>query len=195
MMEPDDPSPVSPMSHPTCELCHKNVATVTVIEIPPLDATSAGPAGELPHEELHLCEICAQARNLPHAPVGKKMTMGDIWKLLQVSGAQAQAQAPKEETCPECGMTLGELRSRGRIGCARDYEVFGSEIQNLLERIHGATDHVGRTPGQSPEELEQARKNRRVEDLRRRFESAVRDEEYERAARIRDELEALGERA
>jgi protein arginine kinase activator len=178
------------MPHQVCEHCHKNVATVTVIEIPPLDATSAGPDGQLPHEELHLCEICAQARKLPS--VGKK-SLGDIWKLLQASGVQASgAQAKSETTCPDCGMTRSELRTRGRIGCARDYEVFESDIREILERVHGAAEHVGRVPGLSPEELEALHRDRRIRDLERRLETAVRDEEYERAARIRDELQALG---
>jgi len=177
------------MSHQACENCHKNVATVTVIEVPPHDAESAGPEGQLPHSEAHLCEICAQAKKLPNATRTKK-SLGDIWKLLQASGVQQHQQT--ELTCPECGMTQSQLRSRGRVGCSRDYEVFADDIRDLLERVHGATEHIGRVPGQSSEELAAEERDRRIRALERHLESAVRDEEYETAARIRDELSALG---
>jgi protein arginine kinase activator len=179
------------MSYSTCEHCHKNVATVTVIEIPP--ATDEGPGsgsgeGALPHEQQSLCEICAQAKNLPHAPVVKK-TLGDIWKLLQASGAKAKASTP-QLTCPDCGMTREELRTRGRIGCARDYEIFADDIHEILERVHGATEHVGRLPGLSTAELDRMQQ---ITSLKRRLDAAIRDEAYENAARIRDELQALDE--
>ena len=176
------------MSYPTCEHCHKNVATVTVIELPPQGGHDEPQVaqGPLPHEQQHLCEICAQAKKLPHAPVVKK-TLGDIWKLLQASGAKAAPSKP-QLTCPDCGMTRDELRSRGRIGCARDYEVFARDIHEILERVHGSTEHVGRLPGISSAELERMQQ---IHELRRRLDAAIRDEAYENAARIRDELQAL----
>lgn len=165
-----------------CQNCHKNVATVTVIEIPPSDASGQGQ----PHPvEQQLCEMCAQARNLPHAPVQKK-TLGDIWKLLQNS-----SQKPLGEpgvTCPECGMTREEFRMKGRIGCARDYEIFAEDVNEILERVHGSTHHVGRAPGVSPEELTRMRS---ITCLKRDLDVAIRDEAYENAARIRDELREL----
>lgn len=175
------------MSHQTCEHCHKNVATVTVIEIPPRNPSNAGDGSQnkpAPREQ-NLCEICAQAKDLPHAPVAKK-GIPDVWKLLQASGAKAGPRV--ELACPDCGMTLAELRKRGRIGCANDYEVFAKEIHEILERVHGATEHVGRIPGLSPDDLNRMQT---ISTLRRDLDHAIREEAYESAARIRDELEAL----
>ena len=173
------------MSYPTCENCHKIVATVTVIEIPP------GPPVEnkATHTQLHLCELCAQSKDLPHAPVVKN-AFGNIWKLLKSSGGQAQHREQLE--CPDCGMTSEELRNRGRIGCARDYEIFADDIGDILERVHGAKKHTGRIPGVSSEELDRMQT---VSTLRRELDAAIREEAYENAARIRDELQALGESA
>ncbi len=170
------------MSNLICEHCHKNVGTVTVIEIP------KGSVDGAPHpaSQMVLCEICAQAKNLPHAPVTKK-SLGDIWKLLQASSAQA----PKEPdvTCPQCGMTLNELRSRGRIGCANDYELFADDIHEILERMHGATEHQGRTPSLSQAEVSRIQA---ITDLQKDLDEAIQAEAYESAARIRDELRSLG---
>jgi hypothetical protein len=43
-------------------------------------------------------------------------------------------------------MTLRDFRQRGRLGCPKDYEIFGAQLRDLLERIHGAARHVGRSP-------------------------------------------------
>jgi protein arginine kinase activator len=174
------------MPYPTCEHCHKNVATVTVIEIQPR-APGESPPQELTTTKQHLCEICAQSKNLPHAPVVKK-TLGDIWKLLQVSGQKTPRR--EELTCPDCGMTREELRTRGRIGCARDYEVFEKDIGEILERVHGSREHVGRIPGLSSAEVNRMQA---ITALKRELDAAIREEAYESAARIRDELQSLDE--
>jgi protein arginine kinase activator len=173
------------MSYQTCENCHKNVATVTVIEILP----KADGEVESAHHQQLLCEMCAQSKNLPHAPVVKK-TLGDIWKLLQSSGNQGKEEPDIE--CPECGMTREELRTRGRIGCANDYELFASDIEEILERVHGALQHDGRIPGISSDELDRMQV---ISSLKKELNEAIREEAYENAARIRDELQSLGEGA
>jgi protein arginine kinase activator len=172
-----------------CENCLKNVASVHVTEIVqavslPTSAESGADAGQKVREQ-HLCEACAQNMDLPHVPVAKK-SMADIWKLLQISAQQTRKKPAL--TCPDCGMTLDEFRKKGRLGCAKDYEVFAAHIGELLERVHGARTHVGRVPGTSEAELERIK---RLNELKSQLEVAIRDEAYESAARLRDELKAL----
>lgn len=195
-----------------CQTCKQNPATVHVTEIvhtlnagsassaaspnpaaadPALAGASAGNAPSKPSanpaalkiQEQHLCEACAQAAKLPHLPV---KGVAEILKLLQASAQRSKREVGIE--CPECGMSLMEFRQKGRLGCPKDYEVFGAQLRDLLERIHGANRHVGRVPG-----LDQASMVRleRVNELQSALESAIRDEAYEAAARLRDELKSL----
>ena len=144
-----------------CQNCTKNKATVHVTEIteisvdvnvdvdsdsdastPPDISGVSGVSGE-PEEsgqdktfqrqvkEQHLCDTCAESMNLPHMPVLKK-SMADIWKLLKYSAQQTRKRSSL--SCPDCGMTLEEFRKKGRLGCAKDYEVFSSHIDELLAR-------------------------------------------------------------
>ena len=168
-----------------CQNCQKNVATVRVTEL--LDDPDAAAQDEPQVTEEHLCEICAQTRNLPHAPVAKK-SVTDILKLLQFSAQQSAARKRPTLSCPHCGMTWEEFRKKGRFGCPEDYRVFQKPLSDLLERMHGATEHIGRMPGVSNEELARIQ---RVSELKRDLESAIRDEAYESAAKIRDELKSL----
>ena len=170
-----------------CQNCQKNVATVHVTEIaePAEAGASAGAASQPEIVEQHLCEVCAQTMDLPHMPAVKK-TMADIWKLLQLSAQQNRKKGGP--ACPDCGMTLDEFRKKGRLGCAKDYEVFKAHILELLERVHGSRTHVGRLPGTSEAEIE---RQKRMSALRHELEVAIRDEAYESAARLRDEIREL----
>ena len=93
----------------TCQLCNKNPATIHVTDL----RRTAG--AEATVSEQHVCEGCAQALELPSAPVPQKNVL-DIWKLLQRSAQKARTEGGL--TCPECGISLAEFRSKGRLGCA-----------------------------------------------------------------------------
>ena len=168
-----------------CQNCQKSVAQVHVTEITETAPSSAGDEPVRHVQEQHLCETCANTMDLPHMPAVKK-TMGEIWKLLQLSAQQTRKKSGV--ACPDCGMTLEEFRKKGRLGCAKDYEVFKGHILELLERVHGSRAHVGRLPGTSAAEVE---RQKRMNDLRHELEVAIREEAYENAARLRDEIKGL----
>lgn len=165
-----------------CQICNKNAATVHITEI---DAGSANGAQAPTLEQRHLCEPCAQKLKLPSLGASQKGAI-DIWKLLQQSYQKAREDTGL--TCPDCGMTLAEFRSKGRLGCPKDYEVFRTHLDPLLQRIHNASHHVGRIP-QGDENT--SRRLEALSELRVKLETAIREEAYEQAARLRDEIQAL----
>jgi len=180
-----------------CQNCQKNAATVLVTEISPAPESGTGEPKPQEVVEQHLCEVCAQALDLPYAPITKKSPV-DIWKLLQLSANQGRKKAGP--ACPSCGMTLEEFRKKGRLGCAQDYEIFRAHLSEVLERVHGAVQHSGRIPGSSsPEDSPSAvpanAGDGRLEHLRQELGNAIRAEAYENAARLRDEIRALEEGA
>lgn len=168
-----------------CQSCHKNAASIHVTEIVEVPGEDAASPSRSEVQEQHLCEVCAQTMDLPHTPASKK-SMADIWKLLQLSGQQTRKRGGP--ACPDCGMTLDEFRKKGRLGCAKDYEVFKSHIGDLLERVHGARAHVGRVPGATETDT---LRSQRVNALKQQLDEAIRAEAYENAARLRDELKQL----
>jgi protein arginine kinase activator len=105
---------------------------------------------------------------------------------LQISAQQTRRRS--ELTCPSCQLSLEDFRKKGRLGCARCYETFGPHLGELLERVHGARKHVGRLPGTSEQDLQRLQQ---LDTLRRELDAAIREEAYESAARLRDELKAL----
>ncbi len=195
-----------------CQNCLKNAATVHVTEIAtpaaaPADpsvegaqppAGSSSPAGSAPQvTEQHLCEVCAQTLDLPHAPALQKAQL-DIWKLLQITAKQ-QTRRKGGPTCAGCGLQLEEFRRKGRLGCPQCYAAFAAHLGEVFERVHGARQHVGRLPGtdaavpEAPADSVALAREQRLVDLRRKLEIAIREEAYENAARLRDELKQLEE--
>jgi len=90
--------------------------------------------------------------------------------------------------CPECGITYSEFKTKARLGCANDYEVFRSELLRLLEKIHGSTQHAGKTPHTVDA---QVRKENELIRLKKDLESVVKSEDFEKAAEIRDRIKTI----
>jgi protein arginine kinase activator len=132
--------------------------------------------------ERHLCEECAEKENVIIKQHPK--TTGDILK--EFMKHKAMPGEDDHQACPKCGLTFREFRLEGHLGCPHDYEVFRSLLTPLIERAHeGATHHVGKVPGTADATI---RKQTGLLRLRRELQDAVENENYERAARLRDEI-------
>ena len=104
--------------------------------------------------------------------------------------------------CPSCGLSYAAFRQHGLLGCSQCYEAFEEKVTPLIERAHqGGTHHIGKTPrrmlaaaqGEDAQAIERllgsARERaERVALLRKQLEEALAQEQYERAAAVRDQL-------
>ena len=169
-----------------CQHCKKAPATVRVDDVMAFE--HHGAEGNEVEQHL-LCEMCAQSLQLPTLGVPQH-AKDEVWKLLQKSAASARERTSTKPvpTCGGCGLTLEQLRRKGRIGCEECYRSFEQYLEGLLERMHGSCEHRGRTPGVDPAE---ARREREIEEARTALEEAIAAEEFERAAELRDRLSAL----
>lgn len=132
------------------------------------------------YRELHFCYKCAQE----YLHENEEVTSSPAVTL----GGTAPAVVSKQP-CPVCKMTFEEFRSTGRLGCPRDYEVFKEELAPLLKSIHGSVRHMGKVPRRLPADT---RAQTQVMQLRQELQQAIAVEDYERAARLRDQIDALG---
>lgn len=96
--------------------------------------------------------------------------------------------AVTEKVCPFCGSSFRELAGNGKVGCAKCYETFRDELAGTISNIHGRTRHVGRAPkGQNAER----EKTDRLSSLKDELKRAVDAQDYENAAKLRDEIRSL----
>lgn len=140
--------------------------------------------------EKHLCEQCAaQSEGMPpavksHTPINELLTNFVM--------AHAGLQKELGTTCDACQITWAEFRQTGLFGCEKDYDVFDKDLTPLLQRAHeGAGHHVGKTParaGSAPTAAKPRKKAVDVNKLRKELDRAVELEDYERAAKLRDQI-------
>jgi len=139
-------------------------------------------------QPLHLCEHCAQ-EYLNSVDVASPSEA--VEHAVGATEGPAGELEPSERdnlTCPQCGITFKQFRSQGRLGCPHDYVAFRSELLPLLETIHTETQHVGKIPHHAPD---LSRKQFELMRMRNDLKSAVQNEMYEDAARLRDQIQHL----
>jgi len=135
--------------------------------------------------EKHLCEQCAaQNEGLPvksHTPINELLTNF----VMAHSGLQKEVG----HACENCGITWAEFRQGGLFGCANDYQVFEKDLTPLLQRAHeGATHHVGKVPTRRGGSGVPMKRQIDLTKLRKELAKAVEAEDYERAAKLRDQI-------
>lgn len=156
-----------------CQRCNEARATVHITDTVPQKS------------ERHLCEDCAAKEGI----IIKQHHQTTNAILQQFLKHKSGLAAVEERACPSCGMTLREFQTKGLLGCPKDYEVFRNWLMPLIERAHGGgTQHVGRSPVTSEKTRHRQEGLRR---LRRELQEAVDHENYEQAARVRDQIQSL----
>jgi len=164
-----------------CERCKKSQATFHLTNI-----DSAGNKSE-----HHLCEHCALEAGL----VSVQKPAVNITEILGslVAGGKTAASTLSNLVCEKCGISYIEFRNRGLLGCANDYEVFHEPLTKLLMRIQdGASHHLGKAPKSQGAEHKPKQQDLRL--LRKRLSEAIKAEDYERAAELRDQIAELDEK-
>ena len=162
-----------------CDSCNKKPATVHMTEIK---------GGK--KIEKHLCEQCAaQQEGLPvkpHTPINELLT----------NFVLAHSGVPKDvgAGCEQCGLTWAEFRQTGLLGCEHDYQVFEKDLTPLLAKAHEqATHHRGKVPARRAAVAGGAaavpmRRSVDVNRLRKELQRAIEVEDYEKAAKLRDQI-------
>lgn len=161
-----------------CSSCQAADATVQILDLEEGAVVSSS----------FLCNACASTGAGAAKQPSVNLPSEILESLLGTFTTDTEEQADaKVLACPGCKLTLAQFRLRGRLGCPRCYSVFRTALIPLLERVHDATCHRGRFPGRvapSPPP--------RVPDLgelRNRLQTAIEEERYEDAAKLRDELD------
>jgi len=131
-------------------------------------------------QQLHLCETCAR-KYLNSGPESDE-------EGLSLGAAEESLDTADDVACPHCGITFRQFRTQGRLGCPHDYKFFESELNDLLKNIHDDTQHCGKAPHQTSESSQE---QFRLIKLRKELQAAVTDEAYERAAKLRDEIQEV----
>jgi len=160
-----------------CQQCQKRNASVHFTQIINSSKT-----------ELYLCEQCANQKG--HEGVGSLFSINDFFSgCIGFDGSTPCVTSPsKQLTCEKCGMSIAEFIKTGKLGCNDCYEAFDARMEPLLKRLHGNFEHHGKTPAKISKSTKSPREIKKLKTL---LSKAIQNEEYEKAAEIRDRIKSL----
>lgn len=174
-----------------CQMCEKKEATFHY---------KSNENGHI--TEKHLCRECAEKAGYlgqesydifkPFGMIdnffedaGEGMLGGMFGSMLDSSPVKTLRESG---VCPMCGMRFSDFLHSGKLGCARCYETFSSSLEPTIKRIHGNVLHTGKCPDGRKEHLA---KENKLASLKEKLADAIQKQEYENAAKYRDEIRAL----
>ncbi|MBP1996461.1 UvrB/UvrC motif-containing protein [Paenibacillus eucommiae] len=163
-----------------CQECGKRPATLHFTKIV---------NGE--KNEFHICEACAREKGemIPGTPNG--FSIHNLLSGLldfEPSSTGTMAAKAQEIRCEDCGLTYAQFSKLGRFGCGTCYKSFTDRLDPLLKRVHGTTVHVGKVPKRTGGIIKHKRE---IESLKKEMMTHIELEEFEQAAKIRDEIREI----
>jgi protein arginine kinase activator len=126
---------------------------------------------------FHLCEECAHKK-------GISISIADA----PSTGKTHEQETESETVCPRCHLTLREFKEKGRLGCAECYGAFAPEVDRLLVQVHGTSVHKGKRYTEKSVVLH---RTTNIKRLRLELDNAIRNEQFELAAELRDAIQSL----
>ena len=190
-----------------CEKCGKKAAVVRLTKIV-----------NNKKSVMNLCADCAEDVQSSVAPpmldgFGSLLSglagLDNLWS----NNSSAGAVTKNVNSCPVCNSTIRTINQTGKLGCSECYVTFISELRPLLRKIHGNAVHIGATPYADGENVPEtsdaevaipdAKKSEtptaddvkkelsEIEKLRNELQTAIANEEFEKAAELRDKIKEL----
>jgi len=132
-----------------------------------------------------MASLCAECRHL--LEVTQSAGFNLVWMVLNQS-PEEQIQEIPNECCGACGFTTANFKKSGMLGCAHCYSVFFYSLETILPEMHRGVRHHGKAPARlrMQGDIEQRRS-----EITAQLEGAIAIEDFEAAARLRDELQTL----
>ncbi|MGD7009958.1 UvrB/UvrC motif-containing protein [Metabacillus sp. 84] len=169
-----------------CQECHERPATFHFTKV--INGEKA---------EVHICEQCAKENSnmMVFGSDGGFSINSLLSGLLNFetklakSDASSMYRAEEIQHCPRCGMTYRQFGKAGRFGCSECYKTFQNEITPILRKVHsGNTVHGGKIPKRIGGSIHL---QKRMEDLKKLMQHHIAQEEFEKAAELRDEIKEI----
>ena len=156
-------------------------------------------------KELNLCGDCSEKLGINdisfNMPIDFSSFFGEFLEDFANPDYMPLFSDVKTLKCNECGYTFDDIVNTGKLGCGSCYDVFEDKLDNIIKKIQGDNKHIGRLGKIIGNNLKQSEaqdkkseliktnsQEHEIEKLKSDLKQAVKEERYEDAAKIRDEL-------
>lgn len=164
-----------------CQECHERPATIHFTKI--INGKK---------NEYHLCEHCAQEKGEEVAGYSGFSIHNLLAGLLNFEQQPLDSPNTTNRTslqCPKCGLTYNKFTQIGKFGCDECYKTFDEKLNPILRKVHsGNTTHIGKIPKRVGSGIQA---KRQLKSLKDQLQKLIENEEFEEAAKVRDEIRDL----
>jgi len=166
-----------------CDKCGSpNVVTKIVIQ------------GEKNAEELNLCPNCLKSfvndhPEIKQGPMGRSLnefllgTLNLLNSGISLKNEKSSDSITSVKNCPVCSTTSVKVQKEGMTGCPNCYSFFKNEINEFIYKNIGISQAVIVPETRTEEQI--------ISDLNKRLADALKTENYEMAAAIRDKIKSV----
>jgi len=166
-----------------CDKCGSpNVVTKIVIQ------------GEKNAEELNLCPNCLKSfvndhPEMKQGPMGKSLnefllgTLNLLNSGFSLKNEKSSDSITSVKNCPVCSTTSVKVQKEGMTGCPNCYSFFKNEINEFIYKNIGISQAVMVPDTRTDEQI--------ITDLNKKLAGALKTENYEMAAAIRDKIKSV----
>lgn len=164
-----------------CQNCKKNEATTHIKRVINGEATQS-----------HLCSACAQSLGYNNFFDDFSFNLPSLFSGFFEDSMLALGEN-RLERCEMCGSSFDDIIKSGNVGCANCYEKFYSKLLPSIQRIHGRVKHAGSAPEATADVVVPKEKTteEKITDMQKEMSKAIEEQNFERAAVLRDEIKKL----
>ena len=154
-------------------------------------------------KELHLCEECSEKLGVGKLdfsmPIDFSSFFGGLLEDFGTTDFIPLFNEIKTLKCDNCGYTFQDVVDTGKLGCGDCYSTFEERLDPIIKKIQGSNRHIGRIGELIDNKIEKKfndekdnnKEISKIEKLQNNLKEAIKDERYEDAAKIRDEIKKL----
>ena len=186
-----------------CQNCGENEANVRYTQI--INGVK---------KQINVCDKCARKLGIGslsfNMPIHFSDFLGDFFDDYDTDLLPSFVKETNS-LCKNCGETYDDFIKTGLLGCPEDYEIFESRLDPILKKLQGNNRHVGRRSNNYSSKVDEINKEiigdknsiktnktksevsneEKLEKLQDDLKVAIKEERYEDAAKIRDEINKL----
>lgn len=175
-----------------CQNCGKNEANVRYTQI--VNGVK---------KEMNLCEECAAKMGITNLkmnmPIHFSNFLGDFLDDYE-EDLLPSFMKEQNNVCENCNEEYDNFVKTGLLGCPECYNTFEDRLDKILKNMQGSTEHTGRKPinietkmnntGENvvKKDKKEQTKEDKINELNQQLSLAIKEERYEDAAKIRDEI-------
>ncbi len=154
-----------------CEKCKQRVATTYIKTVIGGVVT-----------KRHLCSECASEEGFSAFSGSPLDSM-----ISSIFGSNEMGSIGESAVCKKCGTALSSIASSGKVGCPDCYQTFYEELLPYIKRIQGNSSHIGKKII-TDTQTKTVDKSKEIQKLKEDLTLAIKEERFEDAAKIRDEI-------